>query len=144
MSHLDNIFAQDGAVGSYKDSRTRVRVITDSPAVALFAQSLLVRVPAKDPHDARPIVIYVATENEFKGQEPKASLLLDKNDEDELFVKVVITGDVDLRSVRDSIGLAKLKLMEQVESESMVISSDVLTKGDTSVLLFNSGGMFEH
>jgi ATP-dependent phosphoenolpyruvate carboxykinase len=43
LSVQPSIFAQDGAVGSFKDSRTRVRVITDSPVVALFAQSLLVR-----------------------------------------------------------------------------------------------------
>ncbi|GLE09989.1 hypothetical protein PINS_up021963 [Pythium insidiosum] len=50
------------------------RVITDSPLVALFAQNLLVRVPTKDPHAARPIVVYVATEGEFKGKEPQALL----------------------------------------------------------------------
>jgi ATP-dependent phosphoenolpyruvate carboxykinase len=42
LSHHTNIFGFDGAVGSYKDDRSRVRVITDSPIVALFAQNILV------------------------------------------------------------------------------------------------------
>uniref|UniRef100_K3W8H5 Phosphoenolpyruvate carboxykinase (ATP) n=1 Tax=Globisporangium ultimum (strain ATCC 200006 / CBS 805.95 / DAOM BR144) TaxID=431595 RepID=K3W8H5_GLOUD len=138
LSVQDNIFTQDGAVGSYKDDRTRVRVISDSPLVALFAQSLLVRVPVKDPHAARPIVVYVATAGEFKGQEPKALLFVDKDDEGSLFAKVVVTGAADLASVKDAIGLAKKKLLEHTESESVVLPGDVLVKDSKSALVFNS------
>jgi hypothetical protein len=138
LSIQDNIFTQDGAVGSYKDDRTRVRVISDSPLVALFAQSLLVRVPTKDPHAARPIVVYVATAGAFKGQEPKALLFLDKDDEGSLFAKIVVTGAADLASVKDAVGLAKKKLLEHAESESVVLPGDVLVKDNKSALVFNS------
>ncbi|TMW59541.1 hypothetical protein Poli38472_004610 [Pythium oligandrum] len=140
LSQQKNLFAQDGAVGSFKDNRTRVRVISDSPVVALFAQNLLVRVPTKDPHAARPIVVYVASEGEFKGQEPKAYLLLDKNEDDEVFVKVVVTGAADLNSVKDAIALAKKKLSEQTDAESLVLPGDVLLKADKSALVFNASG----
>lgn len=138
LSVQNSIFAQDGAVGSYKDSRTRVRVITDSPTVALFAQSLLVRVPAKDPHAARPIVVYVVSEGEFKGKEPRAYLLLDKNEEDQVYVKVVVTGAADLSSIKDVIGLAKKKLAEQTEADSLVLPGDVVVKGGKTALVFNA------
>jgi hypothetical protein len=138
LSTHESTFTQDGAVGSYKDDRTRVRVISDSPLVALFAQSLLVRVPSKDPHAARPIVVYVATAGEFQGQEPKALLFLDKDDEDALFAKVVVTGAAGLASIKDAVGLAKKKLLEHTESESVVLPGDVVLKGDKSALVFNS------
>lgn len=140
LSFQEAIFTHDGAVGSYKDDRTRVRVISDSPLVALFAQSLLVRVPIKDPHEARPIVVYVATAGEFQGKEPKALLYLDKDDEGALFAKVVISGDADLESIKDAIALAKKKLLEQTESESVVLAGDVMLSGDKSALVFNSTG----
>ncbi|ETK81104.1 hypothetical protein L915_13364, partial [Phytophthora nicotianae] len=95
LSTEPSLYTQDGAVGSFKDDRTRVRVISDSPLVALFAQSLLVRVPIKDVHAARPIVVYVATGGEFKDQQPQAQLLVDNDDEGATFVKVVITGAAD-------------------------------------------------
>lgn len=135
-----HLYTQDGAVGSFKDDRTRVRVISDSPLVALFAQSLLVRVPIKDPHAARPIVIYVATGGEFKGKEPQAQLLVDNNDDGATFVKVVITGAADLSTVKDAIGLAKKKLLDVAESESLAIPADVVVKDNKTALVFNATG----
>ncbi|KAE8994780.1 hypothetical protein PR003_g20509 [Phytophthora rubi] len=140
LSTEPNLYTQDGAVGSFKDDRTRVRVISDSPLVALFAQSLLVRVPIKDPHAARPIVVYVATAGEFKGKEPQAQLLVDIDDEGATFVKVVITGAADLATVKDAIGLAKKKLLEVAESESLVVPADVLVKDNKTALVFNATG----
>ncbi|KAF4318342.1 hypothetical protein BBO99_00005990 [Phytophthora kernoviae] len=140
LSTEQNLYTQDGAVGSFKDDRTRVRVISDSPLVAQFAQSLLVRVPIKDPHAARPIVVYVATGGEFKGKTPEAQLLLDKDDDGAVFVKVVITGAADLVSVKDAVGLAKKKLLEVVEAESLVVPADVLVKDNKTVLVFNATG----
>ncbi|KAK1942070.1 hypothetical protein P3T76_006392 [Phytophthora citrophthora] len=140
LSTEPNLYTQDGAVGSFKDDRTRVRVISDSPLVALFAQSLLVRVPIKDPHAARPIVLYVATGGEFKGKEPQAQLLVDNDDEGATFVKVVITGAADLATVQDAVGLAKKKLLEIAESESLVVPADVLVKDNKTALVFNATG----
>lgn len=140
LSQQENTFTQDGAVGSYKDDRTRVRVISDSPLAALFAQSLLVRVPTKDPHAARPIVVYVATSGEFAAQEPKAYLLVDKDEQGEAFTKVVISGAADLASLQTAIGLAKTKLVAHSESASVVLPADVLIKGDKTALVFNSTG----
>lgn len=140
LSFQDAIFTHDGAVGSYKDDRTRVRVISDSPLVALFAQSLLVRVPTKDPHEARPIVAYVATAGEFAGQDPTALLYLDKDEDGALFTKVVITGAASLASIQDAIAIAKKKLLAQTDSESVVLVSDVVLAGDKSALVFNATG----
>ncbi|TDH66090.1 hypothetical protein CCR75_005221 [Bremia lactucae] len=140
LSTEPNLYTQDGAVGSFKDDRTRVRVISDSALVALFAQTLLVRVPIKDTHAARPIVIYVATSGEFKDQEPQAQLLFDNDDEGAPFVKVVITGAADLSTIQDAIGLAKKKLLDVAESESLVVPADVLMKEDTTALVFNASG----
>lgn len=141
LSTQPSIFTQDGAVGSFKDDRTRVRVIADSPLVALFAQNLLVRVPTKDPHAARPIVVYVASAGEFKDQAPKAYLLLDKDENDAVFAKVVVTGAANLASIQDAVGLAKKKLIEQTESPSLVLPADVLVKEDKTALVFNATGM---
>ncbi|KAG7399923.1 hypothetical protein PHYBOEH_007609 [Phytophthora boehmeriae] len=140
LSTEQKLYTQDGAVGSFKDDRTRVRVISDSPLVAQFAQSLLVRVPIKDPHAARPIVVYVATGGEFKDKAPEAQLLLDKDDEGAVFVKVAITGAADLASVKDAIGLAKKKLNEVAEAESLVVPADVLVKDNKTALVFNATG----
>ncbi|CEG35729.1 hypothetical protein PHYSODRAFT_348042 [Plasmopara halstedii] len=140
LSTEPNLFTQDGAVGSFKDDRTRVRVISDSPLVALFAQNLLVRVPIKDPHAARPIVVYVATGGEFKGKEPQAQLLIDNDDDGATFVKVVITGAANLSTVQDAVGLAKKKLLNVTESESLVVPSDVLMTDDKVALVFNATG----
>ncbi|ETP38941.1 hypothetical protein F442_13555 [Phytophthora nicotianae P10297] len=140
LSTEPSLYTQDGAVGSFKDDRTRVRVISDSPLVALFAQSLLVRVPIKDVHAARPIVVYVATGGEFKDQQPQAQLLVDNDDEGATFVKVVITGAADLSTIKDSIGLAKKKLLEVAESESFVLPADVLVKDNKTALVFNATG----
>ncbi|KAG7388493.1 hypothetical protein PHYPSEUDO_012279 [Phytophthora pseudosyringae] len=140
LSTEPSLYTQDGAAGSFKDDRTRVRVISDSPLVALFAQSLLVRVPIKDTHAARPIVVYVATGGEFKGKEPQAHLLVDKDDEGATFVKVVITGAADLATVKEAVGLAKKKLLEEAESESMVVPADVLVKDNKTALVFNATG----
>ncbi|KAG2789685.1 hypothetical protein PC129_g16122 [Phytophthora cactorum] len=140
LSTEPSLYTQDGAVGSFKDDRTRVRVISDSPLVALFAQSLLVRVPIKDAHAARPIVVYVATGGEFKGKDPQAQLLVDNDDEGATFVKVVITGAADLSTVKDAIGLAKKKLLEVTESESLVVPADVLVKDNQTALVFNASG----
>ncbi|CAI5738954.1 unnamed protein product [Hyaloperonospora brassicae] len=138
LSTEPNLYTQDGAAGSFKDDRTRVRVISDSPLVALFAQSLLVRVPTKDPHARRPIVVYVATGGEYKGKEPEAQLLLDNTDEGLPFVKVVITGAADLATVKDAIGLAKKKLLEVAESASLVVPADVVVKNNKTALVFNA------
>ncbi|DBA00180.1 TPA: hypothetical protein N0F65_007805 [Lagenidium giganteum] len=138
LSLADEIFAHDGAVGSFKDDRTRVRVISDSPVVALFAQNILVRVPTKDVHAQRPIVVYVATGGDFAGKEPKALMLLDKDENDALFAKVVITGAADLRTVMNAVGLAKQKLVENSETESVVLPCDVVVKNDKSALVFNA------
>ncbi|POM78581.1 Nucleotide binding protein [Phytophthora palmivora] len=140
LSTEPSLYTQDGAVGSFKDDRTRVRVISDSPLVALFTQSLLVRVPIKDAHAARPIVVYVATGGEFKGKEPQAQLLVDNDDEGATFVKVVITGAADLASVKDAVGLAKKKLLEVAESESLVVPADVVVKDNKTALVFNATG----
>ncbi|OWZ13238.1 hypothetical protein PHMEG_00013471, partial [Phytophthora megakarya] len=146
LSTEPSLYTQDGAVGSYKDDRTRVRVISDSPLVALFAQSLLVRVPIKDAHAARPIVVYVATGGEFKGKEPQAQLLVDNDDvvdnddEGAAFVKVVITGAADLATVKNAVGLAKKKLLEVAESESFVVPADVVVKDNKTALVFNATG----
>ncbi|CAH0519788.1 unnamed protein product [Peronospora belbahrii] len=140
LSTEPNLYTQDGAVGSFKDDRTRVRVISDSPLVALFAQTLLVRVPIKNPHAARPIVVYVATAGEFKNKEPQAKLLVDNDDEGATFVKVVITGAADLATIKDAIGLAKKKLLEVAESESLVVPADVLVKDNRTALVFNASG----
>ncbi|CAI5723330.1 unnamed protein product [Peronospora destructor] len=140
LSTEPNLYTQDGAVGSFKDDRTRVRVITDSPLVALFAQTLLVRVPIKDPHAARPIVVYVATGGEFKDKEPQAQLLVDNDDDGATFVKIVITGAADLLTVKDAVGLAKKKLLEVAESESLVVPADVLIKDNKTALVFNATG----
>ncbi|KAF4033250.1 Phosphoenolpyruvate carboxykinase [Phytophthora infestans] len=140
LSTEPNLYTQDGAAGSFQDDRTRVRVISDSPVVALFAQSLLVRVPIKDPHAARPIVVYVATGGEFKDKDPQAQLLMDNDDEGATFVKVVITGAADLSTIKDSIGLAKKKLLDVAESGSLVVPADVLVKDNKTALVFNATG----
>ncbi|KAI9909368.1 hypothetical protein PsorP6_014864 [Peronosclerospora sorghi] len=138
LSTEPNLYTQDGAVGSYKEDRTRVRIISDSPLVALFAQSLLVRVPIKDPHAARPIVVYVATRGEFKQQKPQAQLLMDTDDEGTTFIKVVITGAADLATIKDAVGLAKKKLLEVEASESLIVPADVIVKDNKTALVFNA------
>lgn len=42
LSTAPKLYTQDGAVGSAASDRSRVRVISDSPAVAQLAQKLLV------------------------------------------------------------------------------------------------------
>jgi hypothetical protein len=97
-------------------------------------------VPIKDPHAVRPIVVYVVSEGDFKGAEPNAYMLVDKNEEEQVYAKVIITGAADLSSIQTAIGLAKKKLMEHTEADSLVLPADVLLNGDKSALVFNASG----
>jgi hypothetical protein len=45
LSYAPRLFVEDGAVGASRASEVRVRVITDSPVVALWARNALQRVP---------------------------------------------------------------------------------------------------
>lgn len=58
LSNQDDLFTQDGAVGTFHLDRTRTRVISDSPELIRLAQQLLVKVSSKDVDAARSIVIY--------------------------------------------------------------------------------------
>lgn len=58
----DQLFVEDGAVGSDRASEIRVRVISDNADYALFFRNMLVRVPLKDPQTIpRPLTVYIAS-----------------------------------------------------------------------------------
>ncbi|KAL8000402.1 putative phosphoenolpyruvate carboxykinase, ATP-utilizing [Plasmopara halstedii] len=99
----------------FKDDRTRVRVISDSPLVALFAQNLLGVKRAQ----AHCLLITMTMEQ----------LLLKCNH-----------GAANLSTVQDAVGLAKKKLLNVTESESLVVPSDVLMTDDKVALVFNATG----
>nr|CCA24418.1 conserved hypothetical protein [Albugo laibachii Nc14] len=137
LSLAANLFVHDGAVGSFKDDRTRVRVISDNPMVAMFAQALLVRVPTKDVHATRPIVVYVATLGSYEKQDPTAYVYSDKDDDGNIFAKVVITGMPSLEDIPKLLVLAKRKLDKELESTSLIIEADTILHANEPVLLFN-------
>lgn len=63
LSFAPRLFVEDGALGGSREAEIRVRVITDSPAVALFARSaLLQRIPLYAPEVfPRTITLYAAS-----------------------------------------------------------------------------------
>lgn len=63
LSFAPRLFVEDGALGGSRDAEVRVRLVTDSPAVALYARSaLLQRIPLYDPEVfPRTVTVYVAT-----------------------------------------------------------------------------------
>lgn len=74
------LFVEDAATGSYRTSEIKVRVITDSPELNLFARQMLVRVPLYDP-DWFPRHIVVIANTQAAGEpfivsdvDPKAPL----------------------------------------------------------------------
>lgn len=137
----ENLFVHDGAVGSFTEDRTRVRVISDNPMIAMFAQALLVRIPTKDVHATRPIVVYVATLGSFEKQEPRAYVYSDKDDDGNVFVKVVITGMPSVEDIPKLFVLAKRKLDEELGSTSLIIQADTVLHANEPVLLFNPTGI---
>jgi len=63
LSNVIDVFVQDGALGSQPGCETRVRVVTDSPELALAVKHLLVPVPlAEDSREQGNVVtVFVAT-----------------------------------------------------------------------------------
>ncbi|KAG6954723.1 hypothetical protein JG687_00011639 [Phytophthora cactorum] len=138
LSTEPSLYTQDGAVGSFKDDRTRVRVISDSPLVALFAQSLLVRVPIKDAHAARPIVVYVATGGEFKGKDPQAQLLVDNDDEGATFLYSAHL------NIWNPVGVTSLFGGAIVDAASKVSKKQVVAVEDGAALNVPCNNLVEH
>ncbi len=62
LSYAPRLFVEDGALGSSRAAELRVRVITDSPAVALYFKSMLHRIPLYAPEAfPRTMTVYAAT-----------------------------------------------------------------------------------
>ena len=57
-----DIFVNDAAVGSYRNTSSAIRVISDDPALSLFYKRMLVEVPSgRDPWHEHPITVYAAS-----------------------------------------------------------------------------------
>jgi len=62
LSFSPQLFVEDAAVGSSRTSEIRVRVITDSPIVALYLRALLQRTPLYNPQVfPRTITVFAST-----------------------------------------------------------------------------------
>jgi hypothetical protein len=62
LSFAPRLFVEDAAVGSSRASEVRVRIVTDSPIVALYFRSLLHRTPLYNPQAfPRTLTLYAAT-----------------------------------------------------------------------------------
>jgi hypothetical protein len=62
LSYAPQLFVEDAAVGSSRLAEVRVRVITDSPVVALYVRTLLHRTPLYNPQAfPRTVTVYAAT-----------------------------------------------------------------------------------
>lgn len=63
LSNVVDVFVHDGALASHSSVESRVRLVTDSPELALAMKNMLVRVPLKeDPREQKTdVTVYVAT-----------------------------------------------------------------------------------
>jgi hypothetical protein len=62
LSYAPRLFIEDGALGSNRGAELRVRIVTDSPVVALYFRNMLHRVPLYGPEAfPRTVTAYVGT-----------------------------------------------------------------------------------
>ena len=130
LSDVVDVFVQDGAVGSHGSCETRVRVVTDSPDLALTFKHLLVRVPLKD--DAREqgnqVTIFVSTG--LSPPDSKSPNLAVREGEDA--VDFAVAGSPSVSSLLDLLGNAAGKNLES--ALSMRCASYLTQKGDVALV----------
>lgn len=122
LSYAPRLFVEDGAVGGSRETEVRVRIITDSPAVALFARSgLLQRIPLYDAEVfPRTITVYAATlagpeidaGRTAEGKPAPPHTIVDV-DPASARATVAAVGPASLASLRSAIALAASQLMSQ-------------------------------
>ena len=132
LSDVVDVFVQDGAVGSHGSCETRVRVVTDSPDLALTFKHLLVRVPLKD--DAREqgnqVTLFVSTG--LSPPDSKSPNLAVREGGDEASVDFAVAGSPSVSSLLDLLGNAAGKNLES--ALSMRCASYLTQKGDVALV----------
>ncbi|KAJ4799907.1 Phosphoenolpyruvate carboxykinase (ATP) [Rhynchospora pubera] len=67
LSSVQNLYVQDGAVGSSPQCDAKVRVIADSPSAILSLNNILWKRPYRAiSHDSCPLTVYVASSIKYK------------------------------------------------------------------------------
>ena len=132
LSNVVDVFVHDGAVGSHGSCETRVRVVTDSPDLALAFKHLLVRVPLKD--DAREqgnkVTLFVSTG--LSPPDSKSANLARRDGGDDGSVDFAVAGSPAVSSLLDLLGDAAGKNLES--ALSMRCASYLTQKGDVALV----------
>lgn len=106
LSHSQQLFIEDAAVGATREAQVRLRVISDSAEYALYMRNLLVRTPLYHPEAfPRPIVVYLASNGE-------AAFIGSDVDTETAKATVVASGKVSAASVREEIAHVAGLLMD--------------------------------
>lgn len=114
LSHVEDVFVVDAAVGSYRGSEVLVRAVTDDAAVALFLRHLLVRTggaSTAETGSAHPIKVLHSS----AGAPGLSSSV------NELGATIVATGDISFEHLQEAITAATHALMATGEGEFDVL-----------------------
>lgn len=109
MSYAPRIFVEDAAVGSSRASELRVRVVTDSPVVALYFRNLLHRTPLYSPEAfPRTLTVYAATlaSDAISGACGMGPYTVVDVDPQSSFGTVLSVGAVPLASIAEAVAAA--------------------------------------
>ena len=134
LSNVVDVFVQDGALGSHASCESRVRIVTDSPDLALATKHILVKVPLRS--DAREqdnhVNVYVATGME-NGQETNAAVA--DRSEDGTRTDVAVAGSTSFASLLDLVQKSCEVNFSRDGALALRCSTYVNAKGQT-VLVF--------
>ena len=137
LSHVEDVFVVDAAVGSYRGSELLVRAVTDDAAVALFLRHLLVRTggaSSAETGSAHPIKVLHSSAG-------APGLSSSVND---LGATIVATGDISFEHLQEAITAATHALMATGEGEYDVLplaaNAYVDGKSGATTLEVNLGG----
>jgi ATP-dependent phosphoenolpyruvate carboxykinase len=134
LSNVVDVFVQDGALGSHGSCETRVRVVTDSPDLALAMKHLLVRVPLKD--DAREqgnrVTLFVSTG--ISAPDSKSANLAVRGGDEEGSIDIAVAGSPSISSVLDLLGDAVRENLKDHDALPVRCASYLTQKGEVALI----------
>ena len=159
-----SLYIEDASVGTYRPVRVGVRVVTDSPALALVTRKLLLETPSESVnHFARfdgwnidpnmqPEIEFVDGKYERitkpkKGQRPilalvggsgdKIAVQFCESNKKIIGANVTIGEATPVRGIIDAIGFASTVVMNALSKDMLAVPSVAISKGSNTAVIIN-------
>ena len=128
LSNTSDVYVVDGAIGSYRGSEILARVVTDDPDFALIMDHLLVKIGGASNEQTgsdHPIKVFHSS----NGQPGISSSVTDVD------AKIVVTGNVELGAVQETLVQVNDALMATGSSSLDVVFVQIAGSGILTVCL---------